>query len=40
MLATGGRDNDVKIFDKREPEIVQIFDDIHTGNIFCLINLS
>mgnify|MGYP003878772427 FL=1 len=40
MLAAGGWDENVKIFDKRESKIVQTFDGIHTGNIFCLINLS
>ena len=38
MLATGGKDENVKIFDKREYKIVQTFDGIHPGNIFCLIN--
>ena len=40
MLAAGGDDKNVKIFDKRESKIVQIFDGIHTSNIYCLINLS
>ena len=39
MLAAGGWDENVKIFDKRESKIVQTFDDIHTGNIF-LFNKS
>ena len=34
MLATGGWDKNVKIFDKRESKIVQTFDGIHTRNIF------
>ena len=34
LLASGGTDQDVKIFDKRESEIVQTFDDIHNGNIW------
>ena len=36
MLAAGGQDKKVKIFDKREFKIVQTFDDIHTSNIYCL----
>ena len=40
MLAAGGQDKNVKIFDKRESKIVQTFGGIHTGNIFCLINHS
>ena len=39
MLVTGGRDENVKIFDKRESKIVQTFDGIHTRNIF-LFNKS
>lgn len=31
MLALGGQDNDVKIFDKRESKVVKYFDGIHTG---------
>ena len=34
MLATSGKDKNVKLFDKRESKIVQTFDGIHTGNIF------
>ena len=34
MLAAGGDDKNVKIFDKRESKIVQTYDDIHIGNIF------
>ena len=34
MLAAGGWDNNVKIFDKRESKIVQTFDGIHTSNSF------
>ena len=34
MLASGGTDGQVKIFDKRESKIVQTFDGIHTSNIF------
>ena len=37
MLAAGGSDKNVRIFDKRESKIVQTFDDIHEGNIFFLI---
>ena len=40
MLAAGGQDKKVKIFDKRESKIVQTFDGIHTRNIYCLINHS
>ena len=39
MLATGGEDKNVKIFDKRKSQIVQTFDGIHTGTIF-LFNKS
>ena len=39
MLAVGGQDKNVKIFDKRESKIVQTFDGIHTRNIF-LFNKS
>ena len=39
MLAVGGQDKNVKIFDKRESKIVHTFDDIHTRNIF-LFNKS
>ena len=39
MLAAGGCDKNVKIFDKRESKIVQTFDNIHTGNIFILFNV-
>ena len=38
MLATGGDEKKVNIFDKREAKIVQTFDDIHEGNIFGLFN--
>ena len=38
MLALGGDDRNVKIFDKRESKIVQTFDDIHQGNILDLLN--
>ena len=34
MLAAGGKDTNVKIFDKRMSRVVKIFDDIHTSNIF------
>ena len=34
LLATGGEENNIKIFDKRESKIIKTFDDIHTGNIF------
>ena len=40
LLASGGYDLNVKIFDKRESKIVQTFDDIHDGNIFELFNIS
>ena len=40
LLAASGKDEKVKIFDKRESKIVQTFDGIHICNIFCLINLS
>ena len=40
MLAAAGTDGNVKIFDKRVSKIVQTFDGIHMGNIFCLINHS
>ena len=33
ILVTGGMDENVKIFDKRESKIVQTFDGIHTSNI-------
>ena len=33
LLASGGEDNNVKIFDKRESKIVRTFDGIHTGSI-------
>ena len=33
MMAAGGLDKNVKIFDRRESSIVKTFDDIHTGNI-------
>ena len=39
MLAAGGSDKNVKIFDKRVSKIVQTFDGIHTRNIF-LFNKS
>ena len=38
ILAAGGSDRNVKIFDKRESSIVQTVDDIHTSNIV-LFNL-
>ena len=42
LLAAGGQDKTIKIFDKRESKIVQTFDDFHAGdhmsNIFFLIN--
>ena len=34
LLASGGSDDKVKIFDKRESKIVQTFDNIHKSNIF------
>ena len=34
MLATGGRDNYVNIFDKRESKIVQTFAGNHISNVF------
>ena len=34
LLATGGTEKNVKIFDKRESKIVKTFDDIHKGNNF------
>ena len=34
LLASGGGDMTVKIFDKREAKIVQTFDGIHKGSIF------
>ena len=33
LLALAGTDQDVKIFDKRESEIVRIFDDVDGSNI-------
>ena len=39
LLAAGGDDKNVKIFDKRESKIARTFDDIHTSNIF-LFNKS
>ena len=34
LLASGGEDHNVKVFDKREVKIVRTFDDIHYGRIF------
>lgn len=34
LLASGGQDENIKIFDKRQSKIVQTFDDIHNGDIF------
>ena len=34
LLASGGGNMAVKIFDKREAKIVQTFDGIHKGSIF------
>ncbi len=31
LLASGGQDKAIKIFDKRESKIVETFDDIHSG---------
>ena len=31
MLATGGMDKDIKIFDQREAKIVKTFEGIHSG---------
>lgn len=31
MLATGGMDKDIKIFDQREAKIVKTFQGIHSG---------
>ena len=39
MLAAGGADKNVKIFDKRESKIVQTFAGNHTSNVF-LFNKS
>ena len=39
MLASGGTDVNLKIFDKRESKIVQTFNEIHLGNIF-LFNMK
>ena len=39
MLAAGGEDKNVKIFDKRKSQVVQTFHGIHTRNIF-LFNKS
>ena len=39
MLATGGKDEKVKIFDKRESKIVHTFAGNHTSNVF-LFNKS
>ena len=36
LLAFGGQDKIVKIFDKRESKIVKTFDSIHTGKIIRL----
>ena len=40
MLASGGFDGKVKIFDKRQSKIVQTFDDIRKSNIFLFNNKS
>ena len=40
LLAAGGHDTTIKIFDKRESKIVQTFDSIHTSNIFLFRNHS
>lgn len=34
LLASAGWDKKVKMFDKRESNIVRTFDDIHKSNIF------
>ena len=34
MMASGGFDQNIKIFDKRESKIVKTFDKIHKGDIF------
>lgn len=34
LLASGGTDCKIKIYDRRESKIVRIFDGIHSGNIF------
>ena len=31
LLASGGGDENIKIYDRRESKIVRIFDDIHSG---------
>ena len=37
LLASGGEDHNVKVFDKREVKIVRTFDDIHYGRIFWFV---
>ena len=39
LLASGGEDADVKIFDRRGSKIVKTFKGIHSGKA-CLINYS
>ncbi len=34
LLASGGTDRIIKIFDKRESKIVKTFEDIHSGKEF------
>ena len=38
LLASGGNDNNIKIFDKRESKIIKTFDDIHSGNNLDVLN--
>ena len=40
LLVSGGRDQRVRIFDKRESKIVRIFDEMHKGDIFDVFNYS
>ena len=40
MLALGGKDKQVKIFDKRKSQVVKAFDGVHTSNLFYLFNKS
>ena len=39
LLATGGGDQNVKIFDKRESKIVKTFDGIHSSKILWFVKL-
>ena len=32
LLASGGEDHDIKIYDRRESKIVKVFSDLHSGS--------